>query len=51
MKSIVLRQMRASESTVLFLEEYRGQGATCGQFIETMATADIRVVFKSDLDA
>jgi hypothetical protein len=33
--------MRASESTVLFLEEYRGKGATREQFIKTMATAGV----------
>jgi uncharacterized protein (DUF3820 family) len=37
----VLRQMRASKSTVLFLEEYRGKGATREQFIKTFASAGI----------
>jgi hypothetical protein len=45
----VLRQMRASQSTVLFLEEYRGKGATREQFIKTFASAGIAVVFKDQV--
>jgi uncharacterized protein (DUF3820 family) len=47
----VLRQMKANGSNVLFVGEYRGQGATQEQFIKTMATAQIRVVFARDVDA
>jgi hypothetical protein len=46
----VLRQMRANGSTVLFVGEYRGQGATEDQFIKTFATAGIRVVFARDVE-
>jgi hypothetical protein len=45
----VLRQMRRAESTVLFLEEYTGRGATREQFIQTFKTANIAVVFRDDL--
>jgi hypothetical protein len=47
----VLRQMKANKSDVLFVGEYRGQGATQEQFVKTMATAQIRVVFACDVDA
>jgi hypothetical protein len=45
----VLRQMKANKSAVLFVGEYRGQGASQEQFVKTMATADIRVVFARDI--
>jgi len=45
----VLRQMKANGSNVLFVGEYRGQGATQEQFVKTMATAGIRVVFARDV--
>jgi len=34
---------------VLFVGDYTGQGATQEQFVKTMATAGIRVVFAGDL--
>lgn len=46
----VLRQMKANGSSVLFVGEYRGQGATQEQFIKTMAMAGIRVVFARDVE-
>lgn len=46
----VLRQMKPNRSTVLFVGEYTGQGATEEQFVQTMATADIRVVFARDVE-
>ena len=46
----VLRQMKANGSTVLFLEQYTGKGATREQFIKTFATASIRVVFAEDVE-
>jgi uncharacterized protein (DUF3820 family) len=45
----VLRQMKANESMILFVGEYRGQGASQEQFVKTMATAGIRVVFACDV--
>jgi uncharacterized protein (DUF3820 family) len=45
----VLRQMRANESTILFLEQYTGSGATREQFIKTFASANIAVVFKDQV--
>jgi uncharacterized protein (DUF3820 family) len=47
----VLRQMKANGSDVLFVGEYRGQKATQEQFVNTFATAKIRVVFAHDVDA
>jgi hypothetical protein len=47
----VLRQMKRTNSNVLFVGSYTGVGATREQFIKTTATADIRVVFESDLSA
>jgi uncharacterized protein (DUF3820 family) len=47
----VLRQMKANGSEVLFVGEYRGQGASQEQFVKTMATAGIRVVFAHDIGA
>jgi hypothetical protein len=35
-----------SDHTVLLVGEYNGQGATCEQFVKTMATAAIRVMFE-----
>jgi hypothetical protein len=46
----VLRQMKRTDSTVLFVGEYRGQGATEEQFVKTMASAGIRVVFARDVE-
>src|SRR5262245_17332225 len=45
----VLRQMKANGSNVLFVGEYRGQGASQEQFVKTMATGGIRVVFARDV--
>jgi uncharacterized protein (DUF3820 family) len=45
----VLRQMKRTGSDVLYVGTYTGVGAAREQFVETMATADIRVVFESDL--
>lgn len=47
----VLRQMKRTGANVLFVGEYRGQGATQEQFVKTMATAGIRVMFASELEA
>jgi len=47
----VLRQMKRNESVALFVGEYTGKGATPEQFIKTMATANIRVIFARDVDA
>jgi uncharacterized protein (DUF3820 family) len=46
----VLRQMKANESNVLFIGDYRGQGATREQFIKTFATAHMHVVFADELE-
>jgi hypothetical protein len=46
----VLRQMKANGSRVLFVGAYTGQGATEEQFVKTMATAGIRVVFARDVE-
>jgi uncharacterized protein (DUF3820 family) len=45
----VLRQMRANQSTVLFLEQYTGQGATRDQFIKTFQSAEMRVIFRDTM--
>jgi len=45
----VLRQMKRTGADVLFAGEYTGQGATQEQFVKTMATAGIRVVFARDV--
>jgi len=42
--------MKRTGSAVLVVGEYRGQGATQEQFVKTMATAGIRVVFASELE-
>jgi uncharacterized protein (DUF3820 family) len=47
----VLRQMRANGSKVLLVGSYTGQGATREQFVKTFATADIRVVFRDEIEA
>ena len=47
----VLRQMRANGSNILFTERYSGVGATETQFIKTFALADIKVVFRCDVEA
>jgi hypothetical protein len=46
----VLRQMKRIGANVLFVGEYRGQGASEDQFIKTMVIAGIRVVFARELD-
>jgi hypothetical protein len=46
----VLRQMRRIQSSVLFLRDYVGKGATREQFVETFKTANITVVFAEDLE-
>jgi hypothetical protein len=46
----VLRQMKRTGSDVLFVGEYTGQGATQEQFVKTIATAGIRVVFARDVE-
>jgi uncharacterized protein (DUF3820 family) len=46
----VLRQMRASNSSVLFLERYTGSGATREQFIKTFGSAGIRVIFRDEVE-
>jgi hypothetical protein len=46
----VLRQMKRNGSRVLFVGAYTGQGATEAQFVKTMATAGIRVVFARDVE-
>ena len=46
----VLRQMKRTRADVLFVGEYTGQGATQEQFMQTMETAEIRVVFARDVD-
>jgi uncharacterized protein (DUF3820 family) len=45
----VLRQMKRTESGVLFVGTYTGRGATEEQFVKTFATAGIRVVFAREL--
>jgi hypothetical protein len=47
----VLRQMRGNGSTVLFLENYIGAGATQDQFIQTFKLSNIRVVFRHEVEA
>jgi hypothetical protein len=42
--------MKRTGSDVLFVGEYTGQGATQEQFVKTMATAGIRVVFARDVE-
>jgi uncharacterized protein (DUF3820 family) len=46
----VLRQMKRTGADVLFVGEYTGQGATEKQFVQTMATAGIRVVFAREVE-
>jgi hypothetical protein len=48
---VVLRQMRANHSNVLFLREYTGKGATREQFVKTFNTAGIAVVFADQVAA
>jgi hypothetical protein len=43
----VLRQMRRAETSVLFLGQYTGKGASREQFIQTFKTANITVVFRN----
>ena len=45
----VLRQMKQNGSTVLFLEQYNGSGATLKQFVEVFAMDKIKVVFLQDV--
>jgi hypothetical protein len=45
----VLRQMRTNQSTILFLDQYIGRGATKEQFIKTFASAGITVVFLNQI--
>jgi hypothetical protein len=45
----VLRQMKANGSSVLFVGEYTGQGASEEQFVKTIATAGIRVLFAREV--
>jgi hypothetical protein len=45
----ILRQMKASRSNVLLLREYAGRGATREQFVLTLASATIRVVFVDEI--
>ena len=45
----VLRQMKASRSNVLLLREYTGRGATREQFVLTLASTAIRVVFVDEI--
>lgn len=45
----VLRQMKRNESHVLLVGNYIGTGATREQFVETLATADKRVVFIDEI--
>jgi hypothetical protein len=47
----VLRQMKRNGSTILFLSEYRGQGASEDDFIRTFEAAGMSVVFARDVDA
>jgi len=42
--------MKRTVSTVLFVDDYTGQGASEEQFVKTMATAGIRVVFARDVE-
>jgi len=42
--------MKRTGSDALFVGAYTGQGATEEQFVQTMATADIRVVFARDVE-
>ena len=44
----VLRQMKRNGSTVLFLKDYTGQGATKEQFIKTFTVSEFSVVFLRD---
>jgi hypothetical protein len=46
----VLRQMKRTESDVLFVGAYTGRGATEEQFVATFAAANIRVVFARDVN-
>ena len=41
----MLRQMRRNKSHILFLKNYKGQGATREQFIQIFKQAEISVVF------
>jgi hypothetical protein len=45
----VLRQMKRTNSDILFVDSYTGRGATEEQFIKTLETANIRVVFARDI--
>jgi uncharacterized protein (DUF3820 family) len=45
----VLRQMKRTDSNVLFVGAYTGKGATEEQFVATFRTAGIRVVFARDV--
>ena len=47
----VLRQMLRSKASVLFLREYRGEGATQEEFVEIFRRANKRVVFVAEVDA
>jgi hypothetical protein len=42
--------MKRLGAGVLFVGEYTGQGATREQFVKTMATAGIRVVFAREVE-
>jgi hypothetical protein len=46
----VLRQMKRLGCTVLIVSSYTGTGATREQFIKTMKTEDIKVMFASELE-
>jgi uncharacterized protein (DUF3820 family) len=46
----ILRQMKRTGADVLFVGAYTGQGATEEQFVQTMATAGIRVVFAREVE-
>jgi hypothetical protein len=46
----VLRQMRRTQSTTLFLRDYAGKGATREQFVKTFKTANITVVFADEIE-
>src|SRR5262249_17313311 len=45
----VLRQMKRTKADVLVVGEYTGAGATREQFVKTMTTEGIRVVFVSEM--
>jgi hypothetical protein len=45
----VLRQMRTNRSGCLFLRDYHGTGATREQFVQMFQSANIRVVFISEV--